>query len=95
MFNALEHTSERLGQLACTFSTFLISYKKLKKFTFPVCIYSEVAKFSGSNVTEPSPISDSEVYQDNTILLHRLVSEGNVNGVRLVCITGNCLSLFF
>ncbi|XP_015894742.1 E3 ubiquitin-protein ligase KEG isoform X1 [Ziziphus jujuba] len=43
---------------------------------------NEVAKISGSNVTEPSPISDSEVCQDNTILLHRLVSEGDVNGVR-------------
>lgn len=44
-------------------------------------------------MTEPSPISDSEVYQDNTIILHRLVSEGDVNGVRLVCISMGLLEL--
>ncbi|KAL5570430.1 hypothetical protein UlMin_027005, partial [Ulmus minor] len=40
------------------------------------------AKGSGSHVTESSPISGSEVFQDNTNLLHRLVSEGDVSGVR-------------
>lgn len=33
-------------------------------------------------MTEPSPVSDPEVFQDNTNLLHRLVSEGDVSGVR-------------
>ncbi|KAJ9190547.1 hypothetical protein P3X46_001734 [Hevea brasiliensis] len=40
------------------------------------------AKYPGSSVTEPSPTSDLEVFQDNPSHLHRLVSEGDVNGVR-------------
>ncbi|KAG8656629.1 E3 ubiquitin-protein ligase KEG isoform X2 [Manihot esculenta] len=40
------------------------------------------AKYPGSNVTEPSPTSDLEAFQDNPGHLHRLVSEGDVNGVR-------------
>ncbi|CAN1316136.1 E3 ubiquitin-protein ligase KEG [Linum perenne] len=36
----------------------------------------------GSNVVEPSPPSDLEVLPDNSTHLHRLVSEGNVIGVR-------------
>ncbi|KAA8537339.1 hypothetical protein F0562_026974 [Nyssa sinensis] len=43
---------------------------------------NELTKSSGTNVMEPSPASDLEVFQDNRNLLHRLVSEGNVNGVR-------------
>ncbi|PSS24307.1 E3 ubiquitin-protein like [Actinidia chinensis var. chinensis] len=43
---------------------------------------SDLAKVSATSVTEPSPTSNLEVFQDNPILLHRLVSEGNVNGVR-------------
>ena len=33
---------------------------------------------------EPPPASDLEVFQDNPNHLHRLVSEGDVSGVRLV-----------
>ncbi|CAN1781244.1 E3 ubiquitin-protein ligase KEG [Linum perenne] len=36
----------------------------------------------GSNIVEPSPPSDLEVLPDNSTHLHRLVSEGNVIGVR-------------
>ncbi|GFZ02437.1 protein kinase [Actinidia rufa] len=43
---------------------------------------NDLAKFSATSVTEPSPMSNLEVFQDNPILLHRLVSEGNVHGVR-------------
>ncbi|KDP40550.1 hypothetical protein JCGZ_24549 [Jatropha curcas] len=43
---------------------------------------SSFAKYAGSNVTEPSPASDLEVLQDNPSHLHRLVSEGDVRGVR-------------
>lgn len=46
--------------------------------------YSGLTKFSGSNEMEPSPASDVEVFQDNPSHLHRLVSEGDVSGVRLV-----------
>lgn len=42
---------------------------------------NELAKFSGSNAVEPPSSSDIEVFQDNLVLLHRLVSEGNVTGV--------------
>ncbi|XP_058226000.1 E3 ubiquitin-protein ligase KEG isoform X1 [Rhododendron vialii] len=42
---------------------------------------NDLAKFTATSVTEPSPPSDLEVFQNNPILLHRLVSEGNVNGV--------------
>ncbi|CAB4268318.1 unnamed protein product [Prunus armeniaca] len=41
-----------------------------------------LAECSGSNVTEPSPVSHSEVFHANPTLLHRLVSEGDVHGVR-------------
>ncbi|XP_050234295.1 E3 ubiquitin-protein ligase KEG isoform X2 [Mercurialis annua] len=40
------------------------------------------AKHSGTNETEPPPTADLEVFQDNPSHLHRLVSEGDVNGVR-------------
>ncbi|KAH0981870.1 hypothetical protein GBA52_009047 [Prunus armeniaca] len=43
---------------------------------------SGLAECSGSNVTEPSPVSHSEVFHANPTLLHRLVSEGDVHGVR-------------
>ncbi|XP_031285441.1 E3 ubiquitin-protein ligase KEG isoform X2 [Pistacia vera] len=39
-------------------------------------------KCSGSNVTEPSPPCDLEIFQDNPTHLHRLVSEGDVGGAR-------------
>ncbi|KAL5800795.1 hypothetical protein ACOSQ3_032427 [Xanthoceras sorbifolium] len=39
-------------------------------------------KSSGSNVMEPPPASDLEVFQDNPNQLHRFVSEGDVRGVR-------------
>ncbi|KAJ6807815.1 E3 ubiquitin-protein ligase KEG [Iris pallida] len=35
-----------------------------------------------TNATEPSPTSILEVFHDNPTVLHRLVSEGDVNGVR-------------
>ncbi|XWS65471.1 hypothetical protein CRYUN_Cryun05aG0115600 [Craigia yunnanensis] len=40
------------------------------------------AKFPGSNAVEPSSVSDLEVLPDNPNHLHRLVSEGDVSGVR-------------
>ncbi|GAV69413.1 Ank domain-containing protein/Pkinase domain-containing protein/zf-C3HC4 domain-containing protein/Ank_2 domain-containing protein/Ank_4 domain-containing protein [Cephalotus follicularis] len=51
-------------------------------------------KFSGSNVTEPSPASDL-VFNDNPTDLHQLVSEGDVSGVRDILaktasINGSC-----
>lgn len=49
--------------------------------------YSDLAKFTATSVTEPSPPSDLEVFQNNPIILHRLVSEGNVNGVRLAFVS--------
>ncbi|KAJ4824066.1 hypothetical protein Tsubulata_032581 [Turnera subulata] len=40
------------------------------------------AKYPVSNQTEPTPPPDLEVFQDNPSHLHRLVSEGDVCGVR-------------
>ncbi|TYI31413.1 hypothetical protein ES332_A05G449400v1 [Gossypium tomentosum] len=40
------------------------------------------AKFPGSNVVEPPAVADLEVVPDNPNLLHRLISEGDVSGVR-------------
>lgn len=37
-----------------------------------------------SNVMEPSPVPELEVPQENPNHLHRLVSEGDTAGVRLV-----------
>ncbi|CAN1226758.1 E3 ubiquitin-protein ligase KEG [Linum perenne] len=45
------------------------------------CLHDYVQK-PGSNVVEPSPPSDLEVLPDNSTHLHRLVSEGNVIGIR-------------
>lgn len=45
---------------------------------------SGFAKFPGSNVVEPPAVADLEVVPDNPNLLHRLISEGDVSGVRLV-----------
>ncbi|XP_021899941.1 E3 ubiquitin-protein ligase KEG-like isoform X1 [Carica papaya] len=39
-------------------------------------------KFSGSNAAKPPPASDEDIFQDNSSHLHRLVSEGDVKGVR-------------
>lgn len=36
----------------------------------------------GTNATEPSPTSVLEVFQSNPTILHRLVSEGDLDGVR-------------
>ncbi|XP_059652018.1 E3 ubiquitin-protein ligase KEG isoform X2 [Cornus florida] len=43
---------------------------------------NEFANCSGASVTKPSPSSNLEVFQDNPKLLHGLVSEANVDGVR-------------
>ena len=40
-----------------------------------------------SNVMEPSPVPEMEVPQQNPNHLHRLVSEGDTAGVRLVGVT--------
>jgi hypothetical protein len=46
--------------------------------------YSDSAKCSGSNLMEPSVVTEPEGFPDNSNHLHRLVSEGDVGGVRLV-----------
>lgn len=43
---------------------------------------SDFAKIPGTNAMEPSPTSVLEVIQDNPNILHKLVLEGNLNGVR-------------
>ncbi|KAE8714739.1 E3 ubiquitin-protein ligase KEG [Hibiscus syriacus] len=40
------------------------------------------ARFPGSNAVEPPAVPDLEVLPDNPNLLHRLISEGDVRGVR-------------
>lgn len=55
--------------------------------------YSGLAKFTATNATEPSPPSDLEVFQNNPILLHRFVSEGNVNGVRLAFVSRTSVNI--
>lgn len=49
-----------------------------------LCGYSGLDKGSVSNVMEPSPVPELEVPQENPNHLHRLVSEGDTAGVRLV-----------
>ncbi|KAF5201412.1 E3 ubiquitin-protein ligase keg-like [Thalictrum thalictroides] len=44
----------------------------------------DFAKISGTSAMEPSPTSVLEVIQDNPNILHKLVSEGNLIGVRNV-----------
>lgn len=57
---------------------------------------SGFAKFPGSNAVEPPPMSDLEVLPENPNHLHRLVSEGDVGGLRLVhFISDMLLALFF
>uniref|UniRef100_A0A1D1YVT9 RING-type E3 ubiquitin transferase n=1 Tax=Anthurium amnicola TaxID=1678845 RepID=A0A1D1YVT9_9ARAE len=43
---------------------------------------NELVKGSGTNAIEPSPISVLDVYQHDPSILHRLISEGDLNGVR-------------
>ncbi|KAK9912711.1 hypothetical protein M0R45_036561 [Rubus argutus] len=43
---------------------------------------NDVAKCLGSNAKEPSPVSNTKVFQGDPALLHRLVAEGDVCGVR-------------
>ncbi|OVA18516.1 Protein kinase domain [Macleaya cordata] len=43
---------------------------------------NDFAKGPGTNAMEPSPTSVFEIVQDNPNLLHRLVSEGNLEAVR-------------
>jgi len=53
-----------------------------------LCEYSGLDnKGSVSTVMEPSPIPELEVPQENPNHLHRLVSEGDTAGVRLVGVT--------
>jgi len=52
------------------------------------CEYSGLDnKGSVSTVMEPSPLPEFEVAQENPNHLHRLVSEGDTAGVRLVGVT--------
>ncbi|XP_038995389.1 E3 ubiquitin-protein ligase KEG-like [Hibiscus syriacus] len=41
------------------------------------------ARFPGSNAVEPPAVADLKVLPDNPNLLHRLISEGDVSGVRV------------
>ncbi|XP_008783270.2 E3 ubiquitin-protein ligase KEG-like [Phoenix dactylifera] len=43
---------------------------------------NDFTKVSSTNAAEPFPTSVLEVFQDNSNVLHRLVSEGNIIGVR-------------
>ncbi|KAJ8622755.1 hypothetical protein MRB53_031284 [Persea americana] len=43
---------------------------------------NDFSKNAGTNATEPSPTSVLEVFQSNPTILHRLVSEGDLDGVR-------------
>lgn len=52
--------------------------------------YSDFAKYSGPKLMEPPLVSAPEGLQDFSSHLHRLVSEGDVSGVRLVHF-GTCL----
>jgi len=53
-----------------------------------LCEYSGLDnKGSVSTVMEPSPVPELEVPQENPNQLHRLVSEGDTPGVRLVDVT--------
>lgn len=54
---------------------------------FYIYVDSDIVKGSVSNVTEPSPVPELEVPQENPNHLHRLVSEGDATGVRLVGVT--------
>ncbi|KAL6981093.1 nicotinamide N-methyltransferase [Sarracenia purpurea var. burkii] len=68
-----------------TFSAMLVIFlRHLREIprSPPATPDNDLPKFSATSVTEPSPSSDLDVFQDDSILLHRLVSEGNVNGVR-------------
>lgn len=56
-----------------------LSYKML----YISFLCSDLVKGSVSNVTEASPVPELEIPQDPN-RLHRLVSEGDVTGVRLV-----------
>lgn len=56
------------------------------RWSYVLCLFecSGFLKFSGSNAAKPQPASDEDIFQDNSSHLHRLVSEGDVKGVRFV-----------
>ncbi|XP_024021150.1 E3 ubiquitin-protein ligase KEG [Morus notabilis] len=77
----LQFKAARRPTFNAMLATFLRHLQEIPRSP-PASPDNDFAKCSGSNVTEPSPISDSEVFLDYTSLLHRLVSEGDVSGVR-------------
>ncbi|XP_062093109.1 E3 ubiquitin-protein ligase KEG [Humulus lupulus] len=77
----LQFKAARRPTFSAMLATFLRHLQEIPRSP-PASPDNDFAKCSGSNVTEPSPVSDPEVFQDNTNLLHRLVSEGDVSGVR-------------
>ncbi|TQD76021.1 hypothetical protein C1H46_038444 [Malus baccata] len=77
----LQFKSSKRPSFNSMLATFLRHLQEIPRSP-PASPDNVLAKFSGSNATEPSPISKSEVFQGNPTLLHRLVSEGDVRGVR-------------
>ncbi|PQQ00734.1 E3 ubiquitin-protein ligase KEG-like isoform X1 [Prunus yedoensis var. nudiflora] len=77
----LQFKASKRPSFSSMLATFLRHLQEIPRSP-PASPDNGLAKFSGSNVTEPSPVSHSEVFQANPTLLHRLVSEGDVHGVR-------------
>lgn len=77
----LQFKAARRPTFNAMLATFLRHLQEIPRSP-PASPDNDIGKCSESNVTEPSPVSDSEVFVDNINLLHRLVSEGGVSGVR-------------
>ncbi|KAJ4720401.1 E3 ubiquitin-protein ligase KEG [Melia azedarach] len=77
----LQFKASKRPTFSAMLATFLRHLQELPRSP-PASPDTGLTKFSGSNEMEPSPASDVEVFQDNPSHLHRLVSEGDVSGVR-------------
>ncbi|VVA21922.1 PREDICTED: E3 ubiquitin-ligase KEG [Prunus dulcis] len=77
----LQFKASKRPSFSSMLATFLRHLQEIPRSP-PASPDNGLAKCSGSNVTEPSPVSHSEVFHANPTLLHRLVSEGDVHGVR-------------
>ncbi|XP_062175639.1 E3 ubiquitin-protein ligase KEG isoform X2 [Alnus glutinosa] len=77
----LQFKASKRPTFSAMLATFLRHLKEIPRSP-PASPDNDSAKCSGSNLTEPSVVTEPEGFPDNSNHLHRLVSEGDVGGVR-------------
>ncbi|KAE8038428.1 hypothetical protein FH972_010939 [Carpinus fangiana] len=77
----LQFKASKRPTFSAMLATFLRHLKEIPRSP-PASPDNDSAKCSGSNLTEPSVVTEPEGFPDNSNHLHRLVSEGDMGGVR-------------